>query len=167
MNTVGKKKEMQKFEDAWAAGFIKQPWALHPYLPHPSVAMDIRPWQNSCACMCVLVWGVPGWHHTVACWEGLLQAHGIYNIYRPPEQMSSLSHSVWLAALHTQTHTGTHAQRHTQRAKKWRRSYSRNRCHTHSHKYFLLSLPFFNPVALTSALHTSWSYRQHNTCSNN
>ena len=46
----------QKFEDVSvrAVGLIKQPWALHPYLPHPSVAMDIRPWQHSCVSVCWL-----------------------------------------------------------------------------------------------------------------
>lgn len=52
--------------------------------------------QGLGSCVCA-----SGWHHTVACWEGLLHPHGIYNIYSPPEQMSSLSHSVWLASLHT------------------------------------------------------------------
>lgn len=89
--------------------FIQHPWALHPCLPtYHTLAL---PWMLGlgstavCVCVCVLVRGVPGWHHTVVCREGLLQAHGIYNIYRPPEQMSSLSHSVWLASLHTHTHT--------------------------------------------------------------
>lgn len=56
MNTVGGKGREQKFEDVSvrAVGFIKQPWALHPYLPHPSVAMDIRPWQHSCVSVCWL-----------------------------------------------------------------------------------------------------------------
>lgn len=53
ISTVEKRKGILKFEDVsvWAAGFIKQPWALHPYLPHPSVAMDIRPWQHRCVCV--------------------------------------------------------------------------------------------------------------------
>lgn len=66
----------------------------NPYAPHLDFAKALA--AQLCVCVCA-----SGWHHTVACWEGLLHPHGIYNIYSPPEQMSSLSHSVWLAALHT------------------------------------------------------------------
>lgn len=109
-----------------------------------------RPWQHSCVCLCVrprVCERVSGWHHTVACWEGLLHPHGIYNIYSPPEQMSSLSHSVWLASLHTGAPT---------KPGKWQRSYSGNLCHTRSLGYSVFLHSSLTLEVLSHSV-TTWS----------